>query len=420
MNEKIAALIKEQSRLESLQDDLGDGEPMSEQDQVQYGKLAVRIRACEKEILAEDRRRFDKANRGGDFQYRPMENSLDDRYRAMRAGGQVDYCNNLSTVGSGGWIDSRGKKVNVLSNTQKLADRYEHLLPDGLRLSDLSAGRYLRAMSLGNWDGAGAEFQICAAAGSTTSNPNAAYLVPNPLSALVVDLARSRSVVFQAGAEVLEMDSSDLTVAKLTGDPTASIKGENVAFSESEPTFSAATLVAKTLGIYYLFSKELWMDAPNIGDIIQNTLTKALGTELDRQIISGSASQELVGIDLYAGTNSIGSVGSPEWDDILNAIKMNMLDNQYGMTAAIYSPQCWYDLQAQKTGDGTNSAKNYLLPTAPVAQLRHLVTTSMPDGNAIVGDFRQCWLVLGRRSLSMFLTLRTQLSRNIRLRLGVF
>jgi len=63
---------------------------------------------------------------------------------------------------------------------------------------DLSFDKYLRGMATADWSGAEPERALAEA---TTGAGGA--LVPSPLSARVIDLARNRTVVFRAGAQTV-------------------------------------------------------------------------------------------------------------------------------------------------------------------------------------------------------------------------
>jgi len=217
------------------------------------------------------------------------------------------------------WFDPRSKRpLRVFGKGERLTDACEsNLLPGGISASDLSLGRYLRGLASGNWDGAEAERELYSAS-STSSNTSAGYLVPEVLAAEWIDLARARSVIFRAGAKTVEMTASSLGVAYLKSDPTITTsKGENDEFAESDSTFGLHTLTAKTIGIYCKFSEELWQDAPNLPEIVENVLIRALSGELDRQVLSGSGSQEMSGIVNYPDTNSVDVDGAINWTHFL-------------------------------------------------------------------------------------------------------
>jgi HK97 family phage major capsid protein len=93
---------------------------------------------------------------------------------------------------------------------------------------DINAGRCLHAILSNDFSQVSDdERQMLAAHGG--SDTAGGYLLPTPLSEIFVDLARSASVVMRAGATTLPMTTSELLIARLDSDPTATWRGETVA-----------------------------------------------------------------------------------------------------------------------------------------------------------------------------------------------
>ena len=127
------------------------------------------------------------------------------------------------------WRDCRsGKEVRVLGRDQSFADLHK----GG---DQLSLGRAVRALIVGSWADAPAEHRAL----STTANPTAGILAPNPLSATVIDKARALSVLSNAGARVVDIPSGTLTIARVATDATMEVHAENTAFSGSDIVFDA-------------------------------------------------------------------------------------------------------------------------------------------------------------------------------------
>ena len=102
------------------------------------------------------------------------------------------------------WVDRKtGKEIRTLRPDERLADTIE-VAPEqrGLRV-----GKYLRGLITGRWDGAEAEQR---AAMTTTQAATGGNLLPSPLAAYVIDLARNRSVVTKAGATLVPMTAPTL------------------------------------------------------------------------------------------------------------------------------------------------------------------------------------------------------------------
>src|SRR5215212_12062650 len=140
----------------------------------------------------------------------------------------------------------------VLTREQNVEDwaRTRGLIPDD---QPLSFDRYLKGLATGNWDGA--EHERALSEGTATAG---GHLVPTPLPARVIDLARNQTRLFQACAITVPMTSQTLKLARLTGEGTPGWKSEGSAITAtSDLAFDAVTLTAKTLTRVVTLSVEL-------------------------------------------------------------------------------------------------------------------------------------------------------------------
>jgi HK97 family phage major capsid protein len=149
----------------------------------------------------------------------------------------------------------------------------------------LSFDRYLRGMATGRWDEAPQERSLAEA----TIGAGGA-LVPAPLSARVIDLARNASRVFQAGSITVPMTAQTLALARLTGEGTPGWKTENSAITATaDMTFDRVTFTARTLTRVITLSLELFEDAdPSSQDVIARSFAAQMALELDRVALRGS------------------------------------------------------------------------------------------------------------------------------------
>ena len=279
------------------------------------------------------------------------------------------------------WRDARtGLEVRVLKPGDKFADLHRNEEP-------LSLGRAVRAMVTGTWEGAEAEQRAL----STTANPQAGILVPDSLSASVIDLARARSVLVKAGAKTVSMPTGTMKIARVSEDPTMEVHTENVAFSGSDVVFDTLELTAYTIGTYITLSRELVSDAPNSVQLIEQTLAKALAAKLDWYGLQGTGSQMPLGLVNFAGTNSDAVGGSVDYGNILTGIMECEVDN-FQPNAFILSPANADVLRQLLTN---SEANHYATPPLAAQALTTLVTTGMPNATAAVGDFSQ--FIIGLR-----------------------
>jgi HK97 family phage major capsid protein len=232
-------------------------------------------------------------------------------------------------------------------------------------------------------------------------NASGGFLVPIETGRQLIDLARAKSVLVQAGAATVEMESDRLTIARVKTDPTMEVKEENQAFTATDFTFEAVGFTAHTIGCLIYASRELAADAPNFSVQVESVITAALGAELDRLGLVGSGSQEPLGIANYPRVGTTGSIGAIAWEDVHTAAT--------GVRAANGEPNAWVahptiagDLEILTSGDGTNSAKLWLGPPPGVAELAKFTTTNVTTANLIVGDFSKMLIGLRQRPMVEF------------------
>jgi len=290
------------------------------------------------------------------------------------------------------WRSKDGEEIRVLSSREALAKRNEWRGP--------SLGDLVRAMAIGPRND---EEQRALAEGTGSAG---GFTVPAPLSAQFIDRLRAKSVVFQAGALTVPMTSKTLQFARVETDPTMGWRAENAAITESDPTFAAVTLDAKSLAGFTRVSRELMEDSVNIGPILENIFAQAAALEFDRAALFGTgADNQPTGVFNTSGINSVsmGTNGAAldDYDPLIDLLYEMQVDNAADPTAMIWHPRTGRDLAKLKTGDG------YPLPQPDmVARVPKLDTTSVPitqtQGSAsnatsvIAGDFRD--LLVGIRS----------------------
>jgi HK97 family phage major capsid protein len=145
-------------------------------------------------------------------------------------------------------------------------------------------GSYIRGIVTGKW----ADPELRALAEGTPSAGG--YLVPTPLSLMVVDLLRNQAQVVKAGAITVPMEAATLKMARLASDVTAGWKAENAALSYSDNSFQQIVFTANMLCAGAKISIEMIEDSSNIDAIVSNSISKALALALDYAALYGSGS----------------------------------------------------------------------------------------------------------------------------------
>eukprot|EP00913_Durusdinium_trenchii_P028474 g26702.t1 len=278
--------------------------------------------------------------------------------------------------------------AQVLLGHQRADDRMVDHVKDRDAKNPLSIGRLVCALAANDKRRAPAEFK---AAMSESANVGGGFMVNEELSSQIIDIARAQSRFVQAGAMTVPMASETLRIARVSADPAMQVKAENSAFTESSITFDAINFTAYLVGCYVVASRELFADAPNAADLVEQTLGNALGAEIDRLCIRGDGDQEPVGALNTSGIGSTSSVSAIAWEDLhTGAVSIRALN--YEPNGYIVHPTIAGDLDILATGDGSSSAKNWLgAPPSLDGVTRHQ-TTNITTADILIGDFTKAFI----------------------------
>ena len=268
-------------------------------------------------------------------------------------------------------------EVRVLAPNQRISDCPElrGKLPDGICDDELSLGRVVRAIVTGDWRHAQAEQRAM----GVGSDSGGGFLLPDPMSSRIIDLARNKAQVFAAGALTVPMESNTLKMAKVTGDLTAVWKAEGAAGTNSTMTLGAVTLSAKTLYVQTRVSLELIEDAQNVEQVVHDAISDSMALKLDLAALRGEGPPIApLGIRNTAGIQTIdqGANGSAitNFDELSQAWQKVLEANgpDRGL-AAIYAPRTAGTMDRFVDGDGQPQT-----PPLSVQNMKRLVTNQIP------------------------------------------
>ena len=265
--------------------------------------------------------------------------------------------------------------VVFLRRDQLAADAFSSPVANGL-------GEFVRAMMLGpNAHGIAPEVSAALSGGSGTAG---GYTVPTELAAGVLDMARAKSVLARAGASTAIMTSSEMTMAKLTSDPTMQVKIENAEFDESDLTFGALKFYPLLIGTVVTMSRELAEDSVGFAATVEETLSRALAVQLDKMPIQGAPSGGATRIGLIddADIGEDASIGTLAWSDITSAAT-TIRGNDHEPNAVIIHPTR-RDPLLNTTASGSGE---YLGLPPSLANVAMLDTTNITTTDVLVGDF---------------------------------
>jgi HK97 family phage major capsid protein len=271
-------------------------------------------------------------------------------------------------------LDGRAHKL--YSQGQRMADYTDSPAPFDMD----TFGSALAAYATGRAQEYRAELRAMGEGTSTSGG----ILIPNSISANLIDLARSKARVFEAGAATLAMENENITIAKITADPTIYQVGENTAITASDTNFVGVSLYARKLAGLVKVSRELVEDAANIGPLLVQQLTTAMAQALDDRVLNGGtgftglAQNPALGETLSIGANL-------DYTKLLTAQNAIRILNGEA-NALIAHPTFFHELAILV--EATTGA--YLQPPPGLASIQMLPTTQIDDGMGIMGDYSKC------------------------------
>ena len=196
----------------------------------------------------------------------------------------------------------------------------------------LDLGKYVRGAVTGIWDNATEE-----RAAFTTSSTG--VIIPQVLSAQVIDMARNVSLFTQAGVPIVPMDTNNLTIARVSEDPVFSFKEELAEADESSFSLEPIELKAKTAYGYAYCSLETIHSASNLSEILYQVFSRAFADMCDRGMLYGQngAAYAPAGIMNDSDVNTIQATNK-HYSDFIRAIgavrRANGNPTVVGMNAA--------------------------------------------------------------------------------------
>ncbi len=236
------------------------------------------------------------------------------------------------------------------------------------------------------------------------------HLVPTPLAAQVIDLARNQMRVIQAGAVTVPMATRTLKVPRLTGEGTPGWHSENAAISAADLTFDAVTFTAQTLTRLILLSVELFDDAdPSAGTVIAHSFARQVALELDRAVLRGSGTApEPRGVLNTSGITTTahganGSVigvppaaGTMGWEFLIDSAAA-VRNANFEPAAQIMAPRLPQSLAKLRDTTNQNIRPPAYLDAIPRLTTKQVpinltVGTSSDCSEVYTGQWDQCWI----------------------------
>lgn len=147
----------------------------------------------------------------------------------------------------------------------------------------LDLGKFIRGAVTGNWVNATAEMNACNNARSVSG-----IVLPQVLSAQVIDAARNVSLFTSAGVGVVPMDSDNLTFARVKTDPVFEFKGRGqTQEDENSLELDSVELKSKTAYGYAYVNIEDIVSAKNLTSVLTQAFSQAMADCIDKAMLYG-------------------------------------------------------------------------------------------------------------------------------------
>ena len=215
------------------------------------------------------------------------------------------------------------KKAEFLDEARARAEREERaaVAAAEMRVSapvdENNDEKILRAIALGEKRG----FEFAPEKRTLTSSANT---VPKSFYDQVFSIARLAGPMLDVSQVINTATGENLTIPTLTARSTATIKGEGVQISESEPTFSSITLGAFKYSFLVPVANELLNDAGfDLSSLIAEQAGNAIGYAVNDGLTNGTGTVQPTGILTAASsavTGGTGVSGAPTYENLVDLV----------------------------------------------------------------------------------------------------
>lgn len=267
------------------------------------------------------------------------------------------------------------KGQSFVGHAQAMGHKQPRAVQDALEDAGrpLSLSKALNGAFTGDWRDAEPERIVMALSGASAGSGG--VLLPTILTSRIIDLARAKTRVLQAGAQIVPMESRTVDVARWLADPALSWRGENEPIAETDPALDKVTLEAKSLAAVTKVSRELVEDS-NIDDQLAAAFAQALALEMDRASLYGTGlNNQPTGVKNTPGVSKtpLGTDGGvPTWDDLVDSVG-RLRDANEEPTAQILA-----DRTARALAGIKDTTGQYIAPPAYLEGVQRLSTSQVP------------------------------------------
>jgi len=218
------------------------------------------------------------------------------------------------------------------------------------------------------------------AAGSSGSN----YLAQTSVGT-AADALRPHLAPLRAGAQWMEGLTAALTIPRESASATTYwLTNEAASITESQPTIGQLSLTAKHLGAYTEVSRALTLQSEQVEPFMRRSFTGTLGFAFEQAIVAGAGSSGApLGIVNASGVGSV-SGSNLAWAGIVEMLRLVEVAGTQP-TAWLAAPDVAKLLRNRERASGSGM----ILADGTIAGVPAHVSSAVPSGTLIAGDFRQ-------------------------------
>ena len=168
-----------------------------------------------------------------------------------------------------------------LNNSRGMVDMVKEEEPGSNKILKIenALGLTVKGMVTGKWDNQELKNEV-----TTTSSGT---LIPQVLSAQIIDIAREISLFSVAGVPVVPMKSNNVTISRVKKDPIFTFKAEGAEAEESTFELDGVQLNSKTCYGYAYVTIEAINSSQNLDAILKQVFAAAIANSVDIAMLYG-------------------------------------------------------------------------------------------------------------------------------------
>lgn len=313
--------------------------------------------------------------------------------RPMTDSEQEDFFKNKTIIHDGGNEVVNNSKLKIL-NQANITKVYKN--EKGLDL-----GNYVKGALTGNWMNAEKEMNEFKALSTGTGT----VLIPKSLSAQILEKVMNKSLIYKSGVPVIDMPNGNITIAKVTNNPTFGFKEELAPVTPQDATFEGVQLQGRMVYGLMKVSLEVLHSAQNLTEILLQAMSDAITDSVDKAMLYGSGTNDIKGIFNYDSINKVEASGI-RYDSFVKAVGAIRANNGEPSIMGINATtDTALNLLVDTTGQPLNTPKVVEDLNRVVSNnLRNNLGTATDESEGIVYDPNA--LVIGNQVQFMFETSR--------------